>query len=149
MRHRTSGHHIRRGAAALELAIVLPLLILLALGCADFGRFAYYSTAVQNAARAGAESAIMDPYQSGGLSAWTTAITKAATDEMTNQTGYKSNALSVTTPIPVTIETSGLRRIQVTVTYTGFTTAINWNMAGYGIPHNPTIAATIVMRAIR
>src|SRR5437868_5776563 len=56
------GHAPRGGAAATELALVLPLLILLALGCVDFGRYAYYSIAVQNAARTAAEYAIMNPY---------------------------------------------------------------------------------------
>src|SRR5213075_2286347 len=86
----------RRGAAALELAFVLPLLIFLALGCVDFGRYAYYSIAVQNAARAGAEYAIMNPYRTSGNTAWTNAVIQATVDEMKNQTGYISAALSVT-----------------------------------------------------
>jgi Flp pilus assembly protein TadG len=46
----------RRGAAAAELAMILPLMLILVLGCVDFGRFAYSYIAVTNAARAGAAS---------------------------------------------------------------------------------------------
>ena len=46
---------VRLGAAALELAIALPVLVLLAVGVADFGRMFYTGIAVANAARAAAE----------------------------------------------------------------------------------------------
>lgn len=44
----------QRGAAAAELALFLPLLVLVLLGAIDFGRFAYAAITVSNAARAGA-----------------------------------------------------------------------------------------------
>ncbi len=43
----------RNAQAATELALVLPLLLTIVLGCIDLGRFAYAATAVANAARAG------------------------------------------------------------------------------------------------
>ena len=45
----------RRGGAMIELAIALPLLILVSIGVMDFGRVYFTSVAVSNAARAGAE----------------------------------------------------------------------------------------------
>ena len=45
----------RCGAAAVELAVVLPVLLLLALGCVDLGRAAALNIALSNAARVGAE----------------------------------------------------------------------------------------------
>ncbi|HEX2721508.1 MAG TPA: TadE family protein [Gemmatimonadaceae bacterium] len=45
----------RRGAAALELAVAMPLLVLVCIGVMDFGRVYFTSVAVANAARAGAE----------------------------------------------------------------------------------------------
>jgi Flp pilus assembly protein TadG len=45
----------RRGAALAELAIVLPVLFILAAGTADFGRIFFRSMAVAQAARACAE----------------------------------------------------------------------------------------------
>lgn len=47
----------QRGAAALELVIVLPVLALLALGVAEFGRVYLSTLTVANAATAGAEYA--------------------------------------------------------------------------------------------
>lgn len=44
-----------RGGALIELAVVLPVLILVAIGIMDYGRVFYTSIAVSNAARAGAE----------------------------------------------------------------------------------------------
>ena len=137
-------HAPRGGAAAVELAMVLPLLILLALGCVDFGRFAYYSIAVQNAARTGAEYAIMNPYPTSDPTAWTSAVQAAAVDEMTNQTGYDAGALSVASSVSFEMST-GLPYITVTTTYTGFATAINWP----GIPQNPTLSGSLVIRGIR
>jgi hypothetical protein len=44
-----------RGTAILELAIAIPVLVLLAIGVADFGRMFFTGIAVANAARAAAE----------------------------------------------------------------------------------------------
>ena len=43
------------GSALVELAVALPLLVLLAIGVADFGRMFYTGMVVANAARAAAE----------------------------------------------------------------------------------------------
>jgi Flp pilus assembly protein TadG len=43
------------GQSLVELALVLPLLLLLLVGTIEIGRFAYYSILVSNAARAGAQ----------------------------------------------------------------------------------------------
>ncbi len=43
------------GTATLELALLLPLLLLIALGAVDFGRVFYMSVEVANAARAGVQ----------------------------------------------------------------------------------------------
>ena len=52
----------RRGAAAVEFAVILPLLVTIVLGCVDFGRFAYNYIALTNAARAGAAFGCMNVY---------------------------------------------------------------------------------------
>ena len=51
LRLRSSEH----GGALAELAVVLPLLILIAIGVMDYGRVYFTAIAVANAARAGAE----------------------------------------------------------------------------------------------
>ena len=44
-----------RGGALVELAVVLPVIVLIAIGVMDYGRVYYTSISVSNAARAGAE----------------------------------------------------------------------------------------------
>ena len=52
----------RSGTAATELAIIMPVFLLMVLGCIDCGRFVNTSIAVTNAARAGAGVGIMSRY---------------------------------------------------------------------------------------
>jgi Flp pilus assembly protein TadG len=49
------------GQSLVELALALPLLLLLLLGLADFGRAFYYTTIISNAARAGAAYLSQNP----------------------------------------------------------------------------------------
>jgi hypothetical protein len=49
-----------KGAALIELAIMLPLLILFVIGAAEFGRVYYAAITVANAARAGAQFGTQD-----------------------------------------------------------------------------------------
>ncbi len=50
-----------RGAAAVEFALVLPLLLLLVLGGIDYGIYFSDSAALRDAARAGARTAALEP----------------------------------------------------------------------------------------
>jgi Flp pilus assembly protein TadG len=50
----TIGGHGRSGAAVVEMAILLPLLVLCFLLASDFARIFYFSLTLQNCARAGA-----------------------------------------------------------------------------------------------
>ena len=49
------------GQSMVEIALALPILLLLVLGIADLGRFAYYAISVQHAARDAAEYAAKNP----------------------------------------------------------------------------------------
>ncbi len=86
---RICGHTLRivlcdsRGGALVELALVAPILIALALGAADFGRLAYFSIEASNAARAGAAYAA----QSTATSIDTSGIRTAAAHDAPNLTG--------------------------------------------------------------
>ena len=55
MRPRRRFGRSRSGGAAVELAVVFPILLLLIIGVVDYGRAFYTSVTVSNAARAGAE----------------------------------------------------------------------------------------------
>src|SRR6516165_8835479 len=91
--------HRRRGATAAEMALILPLFVMLILGCVDFGRFAYTYIAVSNAARAGASWAMMNPpdNMTTPSSGWQSQVTQAVNDEMSQQPGFQSSSLTVGT----------------------------------------------------
>jgi hypothetical protein len=139
-------HRHRRGAAAVEFALILPLLITIVLGCVDFGRFAYSYIALTNAARAGGAFGCMNVYTTATKGDWIILVQKAATDEMVQQTGYDPTKLKVTvTPI---IETTGLKRVMVEATYP-FKTIVNWPGLPTGNGTPLVMKRTVVLRAIR
>lgn len=87
-----SGSNPQRGTAMVELALLAPLLILLGLGVADFGRVMYASMAVDNAARAGVQHALDYRYtDSAGIQA------AAVADAGTSLSGFTTNNVTVTT----------------------------------------------------
>jgi hypothetical protein len=120
---------------------------LIALGCVDFGRFAYNHIALTNAARAAAANAMMNNYTSSTYNTWVSNVTTAAQQEMTGQDWYTSSNLTVSSPT-VTVEASGMRRVQLTVSYP-FNTAVNWGWLGMGIPSSMTMQRTVVVRLVR
>src|SRR5262245_61578030 len=103
----TADRRTRAGVAATELALILPLLMLLARACVDYGRVAYLNIALSSAARAGASHAIMTPYDPDSFEPWKLAIQQRARDEMELQTGHDPGML--TTDTTVTVEANGLR----------------------------------------
>lgn len=143
------GRHRRRGSSAIEMAIILPLFVLIVLGCVDFGRFAYTYIAVSNAARAAAawEMTNQPSSMTSPPATWTANVQQAAIDEMSLQPGFNSSNLIVTAATP-TSETGGTWRFTVTAAYP-FQTLVNWGMSGYGIPHTLNLTQSVTMRGIR
>jgi Flp pilus assembly protein TadG len=141
-------HRHRQGAAAVEFAIILPLLVTIVLGCVDFGRFAYSYIALTNAARAGAAFGCMNVYTTATLGDWTVLVKKAAADEMVQQTGFDPTKLEVAVT-PIT-ETTGLKlkRVKVEATYP-FKTIVNWPGLPTGNGTPLAMKRTVVLRAIR
>lgn len=139
MRNRPAAR--RRGAAAIEFAIVLPMLMLLLLGGADFGRCFHSAMAITNAARAGAEYGAMHPFDTSSQVAWQTGVQQAAINELSGSPLFNVGQLTVASS-SIT-EADGSRRVQVQVAYP-FRTIFTWFYA-------PTITLqqTVVMRTIR
>lgn len=133
----------RRGAAAAEFALILPVLITIVLACIDFGRFGYMYIAVTNSARAGAGYGSVQKVTTGTLPAWRTAIRTACTDEMKGATGFVANRLTIPDPVLIT-EQSGLKRVQVRVNYE-FYMIMPWP----GLPSQFPLSRTVEMRMIR
>src|SRR5689334_6411385 len=101
------GRAERQGAAAVELALLLPLLAFLLVLTIDFARLFYFSLTVMNCARNGAvygcdpTTALQSPYKS---------VTEAALADASNL----SPAPTVTSQ---TVADSDGTHIEVTVTY--------------------------------
>src|SRR5438552_1720965 len=55
----------RRGASVMELAVLLPLLLVLFIGIIDFGRVFYTAMTISHAARAGVQYGAQDNIRSG------------------------------------------------------------------------------------
>ncbi len=134
----------RRAVAVTEFALTLPLLLLLLLGCTDFGRIAYTHIAVTNGARAGAGWGSVNPYTTSTATTWATQVRQAVVDEMSAMSGFDSSKLSVTASSSTTGEPTGMWRVQVDVSYP-FQTWINWP----GISHDNTLRRTVIMRGTR
>lgn len=131
----------RGGVAALELAIVLPLLILLLLGACDFGRFAHTQVAVASAARAGAAVAYQNRPTPATRAQWEAEIRAAVRDELAALSGFRAADLTVT--ISTAAEPGGNQRASIQVRYP-FRTLISW----VGIPAQLTFRETVVVRIV-
>ena len=139
----------RRAASAIELAIILPLLMTIALGCVDFGRFAYTYIAVTNAAREGAAYGSTTPFvPSGGQNAnqlaWRTALEVRIAEEIDGVPGFDASQITVQYTDPIITEENGRRRLRITVSYP-FQTIVNWPP----IPNTVLLTRTVEMRLIR
>lgn len=136
--------HSRRGAAALEMGLILPMFMLLALGAVDFGRFAARAIAVDAGARAGAGYGIVHPYTTSTESIWTANMNQAVTDEMQSMFDSRFGASNLQVSYVKSNDAGNSWRIRVTVTFP-FQTVINWP----GIPHKHNVTQSVEMRGIR
>ncbi len=111
----------RSGAAAVELAISMTLLITIVFGCVDVGRFAYSYISISSATNEAAAFASLHGIgEFGGMEPWIAAVRQRAIDE----------APSLDPPIQasdVTVDTSVLGQglVSVSVDYT-FQTVVSW-----------------------
>ncbi len=135
------GRNQRRvGAATAELAIVLPVLVTLVLGCIDLGRFASSYVAVSGAARSGAGAGSEQPYTSATLSAWQAYVGQAVKDEMADY----DPALVTVAANPVPEQGGDSWQAVVEVSYP-FTTVVSWP----GLPAQFPVCQTVAMRSTR
>lgn len=67
---RSKGMHLRRrGASAVEFAIVAPVFMLIVLGIVEFGRMVMVQQVITNAAREGARISVLDSATTGRVTA--------------------------------------------------------------------------------
>jgi len=153
------------GQALVELALVVPILLLLALGVIEIGRYAYIAILIGNAARAGAAYAAQTTAQSVDLPGITNAADydfAGATSGSTNTNGQPVSKLTVTSSVACGCDSGGTITsavcsgtltagtcatghwvIVVSVTASGtFSSLFNYP----GIPSSITIARTASLR---
>jgi Flp pilus assembly protein TadG len=137
-----AGRERRRAAAATELALTLPLLLLLAFGCVELGRAVSIYTMVSCAARAGAEYGATHGYSNYTYSSWQSQVTQQVQNAVQGNPSFNSSLLSVS--VNATPETGGFNLATVTANYQ-FSTITQWP----GLPHQFTITHTVGMRRYR
>jgi Flp pilus assembly protein TadG len=108
------------GQALLELAFIVPILLLLAIGVIEIGRYAYISILIGNAARAGAAYGAQSNQQSTCPPPSPCGIQQAAINDFQSN-GQSSANLTVTTSTSCGCDAAG------TITTFGCTTTTNPN----------------------
>jgi Flp pilus assembly protein TadG len=104
------------GQSLIELALTLPLLVLLLIGAAELGRLAYYAIEVSNAARAGVAYGAQNHVTASNFTGMqTAAINDARNITLTTTTATNSCACSpsysATSACSTTFSCSGTNRI--------------------------------------
>jgi len=131
----------RRAVAAAELALVLPLLVILIGGCVDFGRFSHVNITVNNAARAGAEFGSTHSCTPPTLTLWQDNVRQAVVSEMAGLSRFDPARLTVT----ITLVTEGEHpRVEVEVSYP-FETIGQWP----GLPKQLILGRVVSMPTSR
>lgn len=137
-----------RGASMVELAIVMPIFVLLLLGAVDFGRAYYLSMEVTGAAQAGAEYGMQNPTDITGMQAAalmdapnvtnTPAATATYGCECSDGTSYSASCSTT----PSCAANNLVYRVNVTVTAT-YTPLFPWP----GIPSSISLSGSAAMRS--
>lgn len=135
----------QRGQTVLEMALMLPLLLLLLVGVIEIGRYAYFDILISNAARAGAQygaQSVIHAFDSAG-------IKNAAHDDglaaMTITPTQQCSCSPTATPVDCggngigCAQTLVYVQVQATDTY-------NSLFSYPGIPRSMTLSSTVKMR---
>jgi Flp pilus assembly protein TadG len=99
-------HDSERGAAAVEFAILLPLLLLLVLGTIEFGRAYNAQITLTNAAREGVRVMAIGNDPTGAKTAAKTAAASVSTSITTSDITLSTNACSTGAQVTLTIKYS-------------------------------------------
>ena len=86
-------HHFDRGAAAVEMALVMPILILMVMGIIDFGRIFNGQIQLSQAAREGARIAAL------GTSGYSVAAVEARATAALNNPAMQGGAVTISVDV--------------------------------------------------
>jgi hypothetical protein len=114
-RRRWHGPSFPAGAVVVEFALVIPLIMLFALGIADFGRIAYFHQVVCNASRTAAEVGAIHKFTSYTRTSWENDVYQAALAEMEHTPNFNVSEMQFT--LSTTIDADGMAIINVSISY--------------------------------
>ncbi len=132
----------RQGGAAVEFAIVLPILMTLALGAIDFGRIYSTSIVLRSATRVGAEQGATHRLTPLTQVVWENRVRTAIQDEMQGVPQFNSAQLSIS--IASSTNAAGQPQVEVSTHYP-FQTIVDWP----GLPRTVSLAARVSMEQYR
>jgi Flp pilus assembly protein TadG len=131
-KNRLAGLPIRRGAATVELAILLPVLITILVGALEIGNMFSIKSALQNAAREGARHAVLPL-------ATPESVTTSCNQSLA-ASGLTGVAVAIT-PSPKSAKSGTMISVSVSATYS----QNSWLPSG-GILGDKQLVSTVVMR---
>jgi len=132
----------RSGAAATEFAVALPILMLLALACADFGRVMHHYQIVSNAARTGAEAGALHKVTTFTQAAWEADVREAVLEELANLPDFDEASLEF--DLTTTVDANDLTTVRVEIAYP-FESVVAWPL----LPHIVELRALAQIRQFR
>ena len=132
----------RSGAAAVEMAMVAPVILLMAFAVSDYGRIVHAYLVVSNAARCGADYAAVHGFTTATRSSWETCIREAVDEELQNLPGYDVDDSTV--EITTSVDADDVASTSVSVTYP-FRMTITWP----GLPSSSMLSHRVEMRRIQ
>ena len=146
----------KRGVALVELALVLPLLVIIMLGCIDFGRFAYSYIALTNAVKEGAYHAATHPFTPESREAWEADIRNVIQNELSHLHDFETHRDMINIHQPQWApEPGGFYYTEVTAEYP-FEMIVEWSIIRSWIggsnesnSRRIMMASTCRMRSIR
>jgi Flp pilus assembly protein TadG len=125
-----------RGAAAVEFALVLPLLLLVIGGVVDFGRALYTEIILTNAVREGARAAVMS----------TATLTQVKDRVVAGAPGFSAADLTVGMPLSCSVATPTNARVTVSTQFTWIILEPAMNLVGAGSNLPQTLSAEAAMK---
>ncbi|WP_145383303.1 TadE family protein [Botrimarina mediterranea] len=132
----------RSGVVATEFALVCPVLLLMALACADFGRVSHFYETVSNAARVGAETGATQRFSDFTRPLWEQRVRDATLAEMETLPNFNSG--DMTYALELAEISNDQHLITVDVSYT-FRTIVAWP----GLPSDVELRKRVSYRQFR
>jgi Flp pilus assembly protein TadG len=137
-----AGRFARRGAAAVEFAIVLPVFITLLFGIWEVGRLVQVSQVLQNAAREAARQASSGSVPLASIKTNVQSYIQGAESRIANFTGFDVKFANLTNSA-VTDPTNSMQLDKFTITVTMPFDNVRWSLSKMFTPAGSQVQSTV------